>query len=282
VDEPLRCYRHPDRETYVSCAECGRGICPDCMTFGPVGIRCPDHAGVAARPKRSASRSFRQTRGRATSTAAPATLALIAVNVAVYLATVAQGGRIDRPQGALFVDGALIGALVGEGEWYRLITATFLHGGILHLLFNMVALWWIGSIVEESLGTVRYLLVYFVSGLAGSAGALLLTDPTAVTVGASGSVYGILGALLILEFLRTGSLAGPALTLIVLNLALTFTIPNISVGGHLGGLAGGIVATLAVAQFRYGRRALLGPTLVVLIGVASVAVAYFRVENYTL
>ena len=251
------------------------------MVFGPVGIRCLDHAGVAARPKRAATRSFRQTRARATSMGAPATLALIAVNVAVYLATALQSGGIDRPEGELFVDGALVGALVGEGEWYRLVTAMFLHGGILHLLFNMAALWWIGSIVEQALGTLRYVLVYFVSGLAGSAGALLLTDPIAVTVGASGAVYGILGALLILEWLRTGSLAGPALTLIVLNLALTFAIPNISIGGHLGGLAGGIAATLAVAQFRYGRRAMLGTALVVLVGVASVAVAYVRVENYT-
>jgi membrane associated rhomboid family serine protease len=250
------------------------------MTFGPVGIRCPDHAATGA-PRLSPSRSFRQTRARALSVGAPATLVLIAVNVAVYIATAVQGGRLDRPVGELFVDGALIGALVADGDWYRLVTATFLHGGLLHLLFNMAALWWIGSIVEQSLGTLRYLLVYFVSGLAGSAGALLLSDPTAVTVGASGAVYGIMGALLILEWLRTGSLTGPALTLIVLNLALSFAIPNISIGGHLGGLAGGIAATFAITQFRYGRRAMLGPALVVLVGVASVAVAYFRVENYT-
>ena len=245
-----------------------------------MGIRCPDHAAGAA-PRRSPTRTFRQTRGRLASTAAPATLVLIAVNVSVYLATAIQGGRLDRPMGELFIDGALIGALVGDGEWYRLVTASFLHGSLLHLLFNMVALWWIGSIVEQSLGTLRYLLVYFVSGLAGSAGALVLSDATDVTIGASGAVYGIMGALLILEWLRTGSLAGPAMTLIVLNLALSFAIPNISIGGHLGGLTGGIAATLAISQFRYGRRALLGPTLVVLIGVASVAVAYLRVENYT-
>jgi membrane associated rhomboid family serine protease len=250
------------------------------MVFGPVGIRCPDHAATGV-VRGSVTRSFRQTRGRLTSFGAPATLVLIAVNVAVYLATVAQGGRIDRPTGDLFFDGALVGALVADGDWYRLVTATFLHGGILHLLFNMAALWWIGSIVEQSLGTLRYLLVYAVSGVAGSAGALLLSDPTAVTVGASGAVYGILGALLILEWLRTGSLTGPALTLIVLNLALSFAIPNISIGGHLGGLAGGIAATFAITQFRYGRRAMLGPALVVLVGVASLVVAYIRVENYT-
>ena len=124
----------------------------------------------------------------------------------------------------------------------------FLHGGLLHLAFNMLALWWLGSIVEQSIGTLRFLLVYFVSGLAGSAGALLLSDPLQITVGASGAIFGIMGALLILEYMQTGSLAGQAMTLIVINLALTFAIPNISVGGHLGGLAGWIAATYALAQ----------------------------------
>ncbi len=104
----------------------------------------------------------------------------------------------------------------------------------------MLALWWLGSVVEQALGTWRFLLVYFVSGLAGSAGALLLSNPGQLTVGASGAIYGILGALLILEWLQTGSLAGPAMTLIVLNLAFSFAIPGISIGGHLGGLVGGI------------------------------------------
>jgi membrane associated rhomboid family serine protease len=280
VDEPLRCYRHPDRETYVSCAECGRGICPDCMSFGPVGIRCPDHAG-AGRAKASPTRSVRQTRSRIASTPAPATLALIAINVVVYVVTISQGGGINEPAGELFFDGALIGAAVEQGDWYRLVTAAFLHGSLIHLLFNMLALWWIGSMVEENLGTARYLLVYFASALAGSAGALIMTGPLEITIGASGAVYGILGALLILEWMRTGTLAGPALTLIVLNLALTFTIPNISIGGHIGGLVGGIAATYAVSQWRYGRVRWLGPSVAVGIGLASVVVAAVRVENYT-
>jgi membrane associated rhomboid family serine protease len=157
----------------------------------------------------------------------------------------------------------------------------FLHASVIHLAFNMLALWWLGSVVEQALGTWRYLLVYFAAGLAGSAGALLLSGPLAFTVGASGAIYGILGALLVLEYLATGTLAGPALTLIVLNLAITLAIPNISIGGHIGGLVGGILATLALTQARrVTRSALAGPALVVLVGVASVAVAYFRVESY--
>jgi membrane associated rhomboid family serine protease len=251
------------------------------MVFGPVGIRCPDHA-ARGQAKVSPTRSLRQTRWRLTSVGAPATLVLIAINVVVYLVTITQGGGVNDPGGELFFDGALIGVLVADGEWYRLITSAFLHASLLHLLFNMAALWWIGSLVEQSLGTLRYLLVYFASGLAGSAGALLLSDADDVTIGASGAVYGILGALLILEWMRTGSLAGPALTLIVLNLALTFSIPNISIGGHLGGLVGGIAATYAVSQWRYGSLRWLGPSVAVGIGVASVVVAVVRVENYPL
>jgi membrane associated rhomboid family serine protease len=279
MDEPLRCYRHPDRETYVSCSECGRPICEDCMNFAPVGIRCPDHASVGA-PKRSAARTIRTAQARTTSTQAPATIALVAINVFVYLVTVYQGAGINQPGGSLFLDWALQGASVANGDWYRLVTAMFLHASLIHLLFNMLALWWLGSIVEQAIGTPRFVLLYVVSGLAGSAGALLLSDPFAVTVGASGAIYGTMGALLILEYMQTGSLAGQAMTLIVINLALTFAISNISIGGHLGGLAGGIAVTFVFAQTLRARNAPLGLALVVLIGLASVAVAYVRVQTF--
>jgi membrane associated rhomboid family serine protease len=279
MDEPLRCYRHPDRETYVSCSECGRPICEDCMNFAPVGIRCSDHASVGA-PKRSTARTIRTARARTTSTQAPATIALVAINVFVYLVTVYQGAGINQPGGSLFLDWALQGAAVANGDWYRLVTAMFLHASLIHLLFNMLALWWLGSIVEQAIGTPRFVLLYVVSGLAGSAGALLLSDPFAVTVGASGAIYGTMGALLILEYMQTGSLAGQAMTLIVINLALTFAISNISIGGHLGGLAGGIAVTLVFAQTLRARNAPLGLALVVLIGLASVAVAYVRVQTF--
>jgi membrane associated rhomboid family serine protease len=250
------------------------------MTFAPVGIRCPDHANLGA-PRPSATRTVRQTGGRIAGLDAPATVALVAANVLVYLITVGQGAGLNRPGGEVFERGALVGVLVADGDWYRLVSAMFLHASVIHLAFNMLALWWLGSVVEQALGTWRYLLIYFASGLAGSAGALLLSGPLAITVGASGAIYGILGALLILEYLSTGRLAGPALTLIVLNLAITLTIPNISIGGHVGGLVGGVLATLALTQARrVTRGALVGPALVGLVAVASVAVAYFRVENY--
>jgi membrane associated rhomboid family serine protease len=144
----------------------------------------------------------------------------------------------------------------------------------------MLVLYWCGTVVERALGTWRFLLIYFVSGIAGSAGALLFSGPFAVTVGASGAIYGIFGALLILEYRATGSFTGPALTLIVLNLALSFVIPNISWGGHVGGLVGGTLATFALLHFQYTRPRSLGPALVVLIMAASFIVAYVRVESY--
>ena len=157
----------------------------------------------------------------------PPTAILVGVNVLVYMVTVYQGGGVGRPGGKLFLDGALIGAAIDvQGEWYRLVTAMFLHGSLLHLLFNMLALYWLGTIVEQALGTWRFLLIYFVSGIAGSAGALALSGPFEVTVGASGAIYGIMGALLVLEYRATGTFAGQALALIVVNLALTFAHPE--------------------------------------------------------
>jgi membrane associated rhomboid family serine protease len=256
------CYRHPDRETGLSCSECGRPICTDCVTFAPVGLRCPDHAASGNAPKvqRQVRRVVRGTRVRPTD--AIVTRILVAINVIVYLITVAQGSGLNDPGGSLFNKWALFGPLVGGGDWWRLITSAFLHASVIHIAFNMLALWWLGAPVEMALGRVRFIGLYLVSGLAGAAGALV-ADPNAVTVGASGAIFGLLGAGLILEWQATGSIAGNYLTLILINLAISFAVPGISIGGHLGGLIGGILATLAFARFgrghaAYGKIGLLG------------------------
>jgi membrane associated rhomboid family serine protease len=275
----------------VSCSECGRGICPDCMVFAPVGIRCPEHASIGA-PRPNAARTVRQARGRVSGLAAPVTSVLIAINVLVYLITVGQGGGINAPGGNLFLKGELVGYAVGQGDWWRLFTAMFLHGGVLHIAFNMFALWWLGSVVEGALGPLRFLLLYLAGGLAGSAGALVIPithvsggwstqyQPFVPTVGASGAIFAILGALLVLEYMQTGSLAGQAMSMIVLNLALSAAIPNISIGGHLGGLLGGIAGTFALSRTRYMRPRYIGPALVVLVGALSVALAIARAKRY--
>jgi membrane associated rhomboid family serine protease len=277
----MTCYRHPNRETGVSCSECGRGICPDCMIYAPVGIRCPEHAG-----RGQATARVRQGVKRASfeGTGALVTKAMIAINVLVFLANLAQGSSLNRVSGSLFEKGALyIHGGLDQGEWWRLITAAFLHGSLLHLGLNMFVLWIVGAPVEQAIGRARFLVLYLVSGLAGSAGALIFS-PDAVTVGASGAIFGILGAALVLESQRSYVLGGQAFGLIAINLVLTFAIPNISVGGHLGGLAGGALGMLALSRFGrthaiYGRPGLLGVLGLVAVGLASLAVAYWRVQG---
>ncbi len=268
------------------------------MTAAPVGLRCPDHAGKRrAVPAAAAARrraNIRAPRTPLASATAPVTKVLIGLNVAMYLITVVQGAGLNAPGGSVFakfalfgpryfLDGTLYGG-VSHGEWWRLVTATFLHASIIHLGFNMLALLWFGGPVEEYLGRLRFILLYLVSGLAGSAGALI-QNPTGITVGASGAIFGILGAMVVLEWQATGRVGGNALTLIVINLGLSFAIPNVSWGGHVGGLIGGVLCTLAFARFgrghaAYGRVGLLGYATLLVVGVASVALAYWSVKGY--
>jgi membrane associated rhomboid family serine protease len=265
------------------------------MTVAPVGLRCPEHAGgrrAAGRPignrGRIVARAPHMPLGR---TEALVTKALITVNVAIYLIGAVQGGGINNPMPpsilanthALYPKLWLDGPQLAQGDWWRLLTTMFLHANLLHIGFNMLALWWFGAPVEQYLGRARFLGLYFVAGLAGSAGALVQTP--GITVGASGAIFGVLGAMMILEWQATGRLGGNAMTLIVINLALSFAIANISIGGHIGGLIGGILATLAFARWgrghaAYGRIGLGGALGLVLIAVASVAIAYWQVRGY--
>jgi membrane associated rhomboid family serine protease len=276
------CYRHPDRVTGLSCTECGRPICTECMTPAPVGIRCPEHSG---RPHGVRSVQQRARRVSYESAGGYVTKALIALNVGIYLAELAGGSGIDANSGWIFQNGALYGPLVAVGDWWRIVTAAFLHYGPIHLGMNMLALWWFGAPVEHALGRGRFVLLYVVSGLAGSAGALLVS-PTAVTLGASGAIFGVLGAAFVLE--RQGSMVfgGQALMIIVINLVFTFAIGNISIGGHIGGLVGGALCMLALSRFGrghavYGRLGAVGIGSLVAIGVLSFAIAEWAARSLT-
>jgi membrane associated rhomboid family serine protease len=258
------------------------------MTPAPVGQRCPEHSGKPQGTRRVTSGV---RRGAFEGTGALVTKSLLAANILIYLITAFQGGGLNNPggsianpPGSLYVKWVLYGPAVAQGDWWRLITSAFLHASLLHIAFNMYFLWFVGSAVEQSLGRGRFLLIYFVSALAGSAGALVWT-PTAPTVGASGALFGLLGAALILERQRNYVLGGSAMGLILINLILSFTLPNISVGGHVGGLIGGALCTLVLSRFGRGHAAYsridpLAIAGVVAIGVASVAVAYFKVRGY--
>jgi len=244
------CYRHPDRETRVSCSSCGRPICPDCMTPTPVGMRCPECASQRTKVVRNPT-------GTPGGGATPATYALIAINVVVFLIELASGagGLSAGPGSQFFLDFALFGPSVAEGEWYRLVTSGFLHVSIIHIGFNMFLLLVLGRLLEPALGTPRFLVLYFASLLAGSLGVLII-EPNAVTVGASGAVFGLAGAVFIIARGRgMDALAGEIGFLIVFNLVWSFIGPNISVGGHIGGLVGGVICALLIVA---GEKGMLG------------------------
>ena len=237
------CYRHPKRETGVQCSNCGRPICPDCMTSTSVGMRCPECANQRTRVRTMRSASSEPT----------LTYLLIGINVLVFLGATlggasATGGGVSGSQ--LLTEGALSRAAIADGEYWRLLTAGFLHAGFFHLLLNMLSLWILGSILEPAVGRARFALIYFVSLLCGSFGALLI-EPTGLTVGASGAIFGLMASAAIYARNRGLSLMESGLGVwIGLNLVITFVVPGISIGGHIGGLIGGALATLVLFDLR--------------------------------
>ena len=262
------CYRHPNRETGVSCSNCGRPICPDCMTPTPVGMRCPECARERTKVTRGAVGP-----GGADS---PATYVLIALNVAAFLVEILGGsGGLEVADSSVLLDFGLFGPYVADGEWYRLLTCGFLHASVFHLGFNMFALYFLGRILEPGIGTPRFLALYFASLFAGSFGAVLL-DPESLTIGASGAVFGIFGATFVIA--RSRGLEGLAASvgvILLLNLAITFGSERISIGGHLGGLAAGLLCALVVVA---GERGMLGPRrvgveLLAMVAIGLVAIA---------
>jgi membrane associated rhomboid family serine protease len=261
------CYRHPNRETGVSCSNCGRPICPDCMTPTPVGMRCPECARDRTRVTRGAVAPSHYD--------APATYVLIALNVVAYLIEIAGGnGGLSPGNSSVVFDFGLFGPFVAEGEWYRLLTYGFLHASLLHIGFNMFALYFLGRILEPGIGTPRFVALYFASLLAGSLGALLL-DPNSLTIGASGAVFGIFGATFVIARHRgVDNLAASVGVILVLNLAITFGRPEISIGGHLGGLAAGVLCALVIVA---GERGMLGPRRLPLELAAMAAIALVSV-----
>ncbi|MGH2986383.1 MAG: rhomboid family intramembrane serine protease, partial [Solirubrobacterales bacterium] len=255
------------------CSACGRPICPDCMTSTSVGMRCPECARQRT--------TVRNPVGAAGRTDAPATYALIGLCVAAFVAEIAGGADLldGRPAGSVMVDGGLIayatdavGQPVGvaEGEPYRIVTSAFLHSGLLHLGLNMFALYILGTLLEPAIGTGRFVGIYVASVLAGSCGALLL-DPDQLTVGASGGVFGLMAAaFLIARHRGLDELASQVGFFVIINLVFTFSIPGISIGGHLGGLVGGGLAALLVTMLE--RRGVSNAKLIEGVGLAALCV----------
>lgn len=238
------CKFHPDRRAGVVCQRCDSPICPSCMHQASVGFHCPD----CVRSGRQRVVQGRQAFGITTPVL---TMVIIGINVLVYLLQMAAGnvvvGRYVENRG--IVDFGLNAYDVSEHhEWYRIVTAGFIHASIFHVAINMFALWMIGRIVEVMIGRARFALIYAVSLVAGSAGALLLS-PDSLTVGASGAIFGLFAALVILFRARGIDLwrSGLAITILI-NFVFTLAVPNISLGGHAGGFVGGLVATWLLVE----------------------------------
>lgn len=258
---PPRCYRHPEAETGIRCTRCDKPICTRCMISASVGFQCPDcvrdgsgtgHAADANQPRTLAG-------GKVASDDRLVTKILIGINLAVFLAVLAAGDRfVDELVliGYAFSPG--LGEVVGvaDGEWYRLVTSTVLHQEIWHILFNVLGLWVIGGIVEPELGRIRYAALCLLSGLSGSVLAYLVAAPNQPSLGASGVVYGLIGAWAVLARRRRHDMR-PVVLFVALSLLMTFTRPGISWEAHVGGLVAGALVTYALVHAPRARRDLV-------------------------
>lgn len=252
------CYRHPSRETYIRCTRCDRPICPDCMNEASVGHQCPECVTEGRRTQRPARTVFG---GSTVGRAGYVTKALIGVNAIFFIISAIVGGprAIGGSGGFLGLMGAqtpvtLWGSVLGAatyggeahgiavGEWYRLVTAMFLHYGVLHLLLNMILLWQLGRYLEDKLGPLRFAALYLLAGVGGNVAAYIFTAPNAPTAGASTSIFGLVLAIIVINR-RLRLDITQLIPLLVINLLFTFSVPNVSVPGHLGGLVfGGLIA----------------------------------------
>ncbi|GGW97400.1 rhomboid family intramembrane serine protease [Streptomyces chryseus] len=272
------CYRHPGRETGIRCTRCERPICPECMISASVGFQCPDcvregsgtgHAPAASRPRTVAG-------GTVAADPRLVTKVLLAINVALFVAVLARESLVNDLAlvGLAFSGTDLQVVGVADGEWYRLVTAMFLHQEVWHIGFNMLLLWWLGGPLEAALGRARYLALYLLSGLAGSAFTYLLAAPNQPSLGASGAIYGLFGATVVL-MRRMNQDMRPILVLLGLNLVLTFVLSGIAWQAHVGGLAAGVLIAVAMVHAPRARRTLVqyGTCGLVLLATAGLVVA---------
>lgn len=263
------CYRHPDRPTYIRCQRCGRPICGDCMISAAVGFQCPDCVAEFAKQTRQHEGPFggtRSTNPRLT------TIVLIAINVAVWLGIFLTGGSSSRLASLLALTpagqcsslsqpgayypgvGEIRCAVVGDGSWlpgvaqgeyWQLLTSAFTHIELMHLAMNMISLWFLGPPMEAALGRARFLAVYLLSALTGSLAVMWFSEPTTMTLGASGAVFGLIGSLIVVG-LKVKADLRIAFTWLGINLIYTFLNSGVSWQGHIGGLLGGMAATAII------------------------------------
>ncbi|MFF9196499.1 rhomboid family intramembrane serine protease [Streptomyces sp. NPDC014779] len=256
----MHCYRHPDVETGIRCARCEKPICPQCMVSAAVGFQCPDcvrgGSGTGHAPHANTPRTV--AGGRVAADGRLVTKILIGINLALFIAVRAADPRlVDQLLmiGLAYSDElGIIG--VADGEWYRLITSAFLHQEAAHFLFNMLGLWVIGGIVEPELGRIRYTALCLLSGLSGSALVYLLSPVHEGALGASGIVFGLIGAWVVLARRHRYDMR-PVLIFVAISLVFTFARPGVSWQAHIGGLVAGALLTYAFVHAPRARRALV-------------------------
>ena len=272
-----QCYRHPGRPTWIRCQRCGRPICPDCMIPASVGFQCPNCVNEGKKTVRTPRTAFG---GRISGRPELTTMVLIGVNAFVWLLISITGGYTSRIYQAFALrrDGSCVDATgqgyypnaghdvcssvgngahwvagVADGAPWQILTSAFSHVELWHIAANMISLWFIGPSLEHAFGRARYLAIYFVAALTGSVGVLLFSNPSSPTLGASGAIFGLLGAFLILSR-RNPAMFNQVVFWLVLNLFITFTVPGISWQGHIGGLLGGAAMTAILMNAKNLRR----------------------------
>lgn len=270
------CYRHPGRESHIRCQRCGRPICPDCMRDAAVGFQCPECVAEGRRTTRQARTAYG---GLRPTNASITTIVLMALNVGVWALIFATGRETSRlfelfalnPAGQCAAEGGgyypgvggealcatvpsthWVGGVV-DGAYWQLMTSAFTHVAIWHIAVNMLSLYVLGPQLEALLGRLRFLALYLISALAGSTVVYWAAGEHSSTVGASGAIFGLLGALLVVAIKVKGDLQQLLLWL-GLNAFITFTVPDVSWQGHLGGLLGGAAVAAVLVYAPRGRR----------------------------
>ena len=265
-----RCYRHPEREAYISCQRCERLICPECMRDAAVGFQCPSCITEGAKSVRT-PRTI--AGGRIQGRDGLVSMILIGINVAAFLLQMVT----DNRGGEVYQRGAMQGAAVADGDYWRLLTSAFLHANVLHIVFNMYALFLFGPFVERALGTWRFVVAYLTSAIVGSVFVYVLADPFTTTIGASGAVFGLFAMALIL-LLRAKQDVRTLLVLLAINAFISLQ-GNISWEAHLGGFVGGLVLGAAFAYAPKDRRTLVQVGVLAVVWIAAIAAVVVRTDS---
>jgi membrane associated rhomboid family serine protease len=270
------CYRHPDRETYVSCSRCGRPACPDCLRAAPVGQQCLDCVHGRSPEAGPQPRQPRTAFGGRVTTGAAVTWSLVGINVVLYLAVLVRPSIATNLEMVGYAGDGRGGAIgVGAGQWYRLLTSAFVAPsggglGFTDILFNMWALIVVGPQLERMLGGVRFLAIYLLSALGGGVFLYYLVAPNQAALGASGAVFGLFGAWFVVSRRMRVDSRG-IIGLIAINLVLGFVVHGIAWQDHIGGLVTGALLTAAYAYAPRSQRVLVQVAATVVVLAALIA-----------